>query len=96
MNKKLRQTIEDHKGDTLPLTLTQAKTLRNGDTLYNRVHLNSTGLSRVRVTSVKTWKRSPERVQVNVKYGMYTFFSLNEIDLDDWTLDDTPAYEETN
>jgi hypothetical protein len=42
---------------------------------------------RVRVSgSVKVWKRSPERVEVPVKYGMYESGRVTESNLDDWHL----------
>lgn len=40
---------------------------------------NSDGtLLRYRVTSVKTWKRSPERIEIKAKRGLYGYVTLNE------------------
>jgi hypothetical protein len=32
----------------------------------------------VKITSVKTWKRDPERLEVHCQYGLYEYFTLNE------------------
>jgi len=42
--------------------------------------LNSGRLGTVKVTSFRTWKRDPARVEIGIKYGMYEFatFSLPE------------------
>ena len=56
------------------LTLAQAKKLRVGQTLYQIGQYNADGTAkRWRVSGkVKTWVRSPNRVEFPVKYGLYT------------------------
>jgi hypothetical protein len=62
------------------ITLEQAKKLRNGDMLYHTVNRSADGTpQRWRVNGIpKVWKRSPERVQVSIKHGLYTFDYLTE------------------
>lgn len=42
--------------------------------------LNNGRLGSVKVTSIKTWKRDPQRVEIGVKYGMYNCATLSLID----------------
>ena len=66
------------------MTLNEAKNLRNGQTVYHTTKKNADGKTpmKAKVTSVKTWKRQPERVEVHVKRGLYEFavFSQDELD----------------
>jgi len=39
--------------------------------------LNNGRLGSVKITSIKTWKREPERIEVGVKYGMYEFTTFD-------------------
>ena len=34
-------------------------------------------LGQVKITSIKTWKRLPERIEIHVKYGMYEYATLS-------------------
>ena len=34
-------------------------------------------LGQVKITSIKTWKRQPERLEIHVKYGMYEYATLS-------------------
>ena len=65
------------------LTLNQAKKLRIGQTLYHLKNKNADGTAqRWRVNGkVKTWKTKPNKVQVPVKYGMYSYDYITERDL---------------
>lgn len=69
--------------DVKPITLEQAKNLRGDTTLYDLVNRNSDGTAaRWRVNgAVKTWKRSPWRVQVPIKHGLYDHGYLTEDNL---------------
>lgn len=62
------------------LTLEQAKSLRHGQVLLHSHLTNGNGTpQRWRVNGkVKTWKRSPDRVQVPVKRGLYGYGYLTE------------------
>jgi hypothetical protein len=75
------------------ITLEQAKRLTYKDTLYHVHNRNADGTpQRWRVNGkVKTWKRSPERVQVPIKHGMYSYDYLTEHDLDLVCLTETEA-----
>lgn len=66
------------------ITLEQAKELQFGTILYHVTNRNADGTpQRWRVNGkVKTWKRSPERVQVPLKYGLKGYDYLTERDLD--------------
>ena len=58
------------------ITLEQAKNLKKGQIL-----LTKDG-KRWKVTSVKTWKRSPDKVLVGLKHGLYQYDQLDENYLD--------------
>lgn len=65
------------------MNLEQAKNLRQGQMVYHVTKKNADGTPmRARVTSIKTWKRSPERIEVRVKHGLYDYatFTQNELD----------------
>jgi len=66
------------------MTLTEAKNLRRGQTVYHTSKKNANGKTamRAKVTSVKTWKRTPERVVIGVKRGLYEYAKFNELELD--------------
>ena len=68
----------------MTITLDQAKNLNYGQILHHTINKNADATpQRWRVNGkVKTWKRSPERVQVPVKYGLYGFDYITENDLD--------------
>ena len=64
------------------MNLQEAKTLKAGDYIHHVTKKNSDGSPmRARVTSVKTWKRSPERIEVRYKRGLYEYGTLNEREL---------------
>jgi len=60
------------------LTLEQAKALRFGQILYHVENRNADGSAqRWRVNGkVRTWKRSPERVEVPIKHGLYAYGTI--------------------
>ena len=66
------------------MTLQQAKDLKRGDIVHFDHTLTSRGKCRnYRVNGmVKTWKRSPERVYVPLKNGLYTYGAVTEHNLD--------------
>jgi hypothetical protein len=68
------------------ITLMQAKNLRRGTTLYHVYHRQGPKKAEPERWKVngqpKTWKRSPERIQIPVKHGMYGFGYITERDLD--------------
>ena len=64
------------------MTLQEAKNLKTGDYIHHVIKKNANGTPmRARVTSIKTWKRSPERVEVRCKHGLYDYatFTENEV-----------------
>jgi len=67
----------------MTITLTQAKNLRHGTILYHKINRNADGTpQRWRVTGKpKTWKRTPGRVEVPVKHGLYNNDKLTEKEL---------------
>ena len=67
----------------MALTLEQAKFLPKGTILHHNRNTNADGTpQRWKVQSVKTWKRSPWRVKIGLKYGLYGFGILTEDCLD--------------
>ena len=72
------------------LTLAEAKKLSSRTTLYHLVKRNADGKTamRVRVTSVRVWKTRPGEVRVGVVRGLRDFDTLDERDLEDWSLTD--------
>ena len=65
------------------ISLEQAKRLQYGDMLYHAVDRNADGTARRwRVNGKpKVWKRSPDRVRVPVKHGLYAYDYVTEADL---------------
>lgn len=78
MSKKARKVYEAGP----PLSLDEAKRLGQGKVVFARFASNADGSpQRWRVTSVNTWKRSPERVEVRLKRGQYQYARLSECNL---------------
>lgn len=77
----------------MAITLAQAKSLRTGTTLYHVRNRNADGSpQRWKVNgSPKTWKRSPERVKVPIKHGLYAYDYITEHDLHLVCLDEDQA-----
>jgi hypothetical protein len=67
-----------------PLTLEEAKNLQFGQVLFHTKQRNADKTpQRWRVNGKpKTWKRSPERVSVPVKSGLYSYDHITERDLE--------------
>lgn len=69
------------------MNLQEAKQLKQGQLVYHVTKKNADGSPmRAKVTSIKTWKRSPERVEVRVKRGLYEYAIFNENELDQLTV----------
>lgn len=65
----------------MPITLDQAKALRRGDILHTNLDHPAKGqhCPRWKVNGqVQTWKRSPDRVSVPLKHGLYLYDHLTE------------------
>ena len=77
----------------MTLSLDDAKKLTYGTILFHVTNINADGSpQRWRVNGkVKTWKRSPDRIQVPLKQGMYGFDYLTEEDLSYLTLCESDA-----
>ena len=78
------------------ITLEQAKSLKYGDMLYHTSNTNADGSpQRWRVNGKpKTWKRNPEKVQVPLKYGLWSYAYLTERDLDLVSLNEDEVEED--
>ena len=71
------------------MTLTEAKTLKSGDYIHHVIKKNADGTPmRAKVTSIKTWKRSPERIEVRCKHGLYDYATFNERELNQINIGD--------
>ena len=70
------------------MTLTEAKRLRHGQTVYIKGYWDSDGSpSKCRVTGkVQTWKTRPNEVKVPVKRGLREYGYITHHDLDRFTL----------
>jgi len=78
------------------ITLKEAKALKQGQTIYHAYKTNADGTAmRAKVTSVKTWKRDPERVEVRVKHGLRDFAKFDETELKQLCHYDRSEYEYT-
>jgi hypothetical protein len=65
------------------MNLQTAKTLKQGQMIYHATKKNVDGTPmRARVTSIKTWKREPEKIIVSVKHGLYDYAKFTEDELD--------------
>ena len=65
------------------MTLTEAKTLKAGDYIHHTTKKNADGTPmRARITSIKTWKRSPNRIEVRCQRGLYDYAIFTEHELD--------------
>jgi hypothetical protein len=69
------------EGEFRPMTLTEAKCLSYGQHIW--CLSNSGDARRVKINGApKTWKRSPQRLEVPVKYGMYEYARFDENDIE--------------
>ena len=70
------------------ITLKQAKEQKPGTILFHTINKNSDGYAqRWKVNGkIQLWKRSPERVKIPLKYGLYRYDYLTENELDLLTL----------
>ena len=71
------------------MTLQEAKALKAGDYIHHVSKKNANGTPmRARVTSIKTWKRSPNRVEVRCKHGLYDYATFTENELNQINIGD--------
>ena len=64
------------------MDLQKAKGLKAGEYVHRPDRLNADGTPmRAKVTSVKTWKRSPDRVEVRIKRGLYEYARFDETEI---------------
>jgi hypothetical protein len=75
------------------ITLERAKKLEHGDVVYHILYRNADNTpQRWRVNGkVKTWKRSPHRIEIPIKNGLYKYGYLTENDLDNYCLSEEAA-----
>ena len=71
------------------MNLEQAKQLRYGQHLVHKTAVNKSGRPlRVKVNGKpRTWKRQPEKIEVPVKYGLYEYAVLTQLNIHEWELD---------
>jgi hypothetical protein len=65
------------------ISLQQAKNLKQGEILYHVKNKNADGTpQRWKLTSnPKTWKRTPGKIRIKVKFGLYHYDTITENDL---------------
>jgi hypothetical protein len=68
----------------MSITLEEAKKLKPGTVLnHSNAEKNADGTpARFKVTSVKTWKRNPDRIEVHLKRGLYEHYTWTEASFD--------------
>jgi hypothetical protein len=66
------------------LNLIAAKNLKVGDYIYYD-DPRKNGRPRAVITSIKTWKRNPDRILIGWKHGLYQHGKITEKDLSKWT-----------
>jgi hypothetical protein len=65
------------------MTLQEAKNLVQGSLVHHVSKRNADGTPmRAKVLSVRTWKRSPDRVLVSLKHGLYDYAKFDEREID--------------
>ena len=62
------------------MNLSQAKKLKYGQIIYHKTLKNADGTAmRFKINGVvKLWKRSPEKIRVPLKHGLYQYYYLDE------------------
>lgn len=61
------------------MTIEQARSLKRDDEIYSILHNNADGTNaRYRITSVKLWKRSPQRIELRASRGLYEHVVIDE------------------
>lgn len=76
------------------MTFAEAKALSVGQIIYSTTSGNRKGEPhRAKITSIKTWKRDPSRIQIKAKHGLYTHLTILEVHLDGWETDESTAKE---
>jgi len=74
------------------MNLDQAQKLTQGQWIYSTTNRTANDTpARVKVLSIKTWKREPDRILISCKHGIKVFFKLNERELDTWESDEETA-----
>jgi hypothetical protein len=69
------------------MTLQEAKNLKWGDYIHCPTKFNADKTPmRARITSIKTWKRSPEKIEVHYKRGMYEYGIIRAHELEDFNI----------
>ena len=74
------------------ISLTQAKELSTGNYLYT-LHSSPARVIRWKVTSVKTWKRDSNRVEIGLRHGLYTHDKISESHLGHMFISEQDAEE---
>ena len=74
----------------MSISLEQAKQLPQGSHIYHKELKNADGTpQKYKVTSVKTWVRKPNSVEVRVKRGLHEHYRLTASDLEHFEI--TPS-----
>lgn len=68
------------------MNLQEAKNLKQGDIIYHKTRVNADKTPmRAKITSIKRWKRDPDRIEIRYKRGLREFGILTNQDLDEIT-----------
>src|SRR5262245_20384997 len=83
-----RQAALKASGEVSPETVVA------GSHTYHRTEKKRDGTAAsVKVTSVKTWKRDPDRWEIGWKYGLYQYGKINRHDAPEWTTIEPPPVQ---
>lgn len=76
------------------ISIEEARDLMPGQIIYHRRNKNKDGTAqRWKVNgAVKTWVRNPNRIKVPLKFGMYDYGYLTELNISEFTI--TPPESE--
>lgn len=67
-------------------------TVKQYDYIYHRTAKKADGTAcGAKVTRIKTWKRDPNRWEINWKYGMYEYGTVTPHNASEWTTIEPPA-----
>ena len=87
MNQREMNRLHAFDG-MVPIDLRLARMLSRGTTVYERGAHNADGTARRwRVTSVKTWKKAPERIEIRLQHGLRDYATIDQHGLDTIVVD---------
>ena len=82
-NNYIEDTEEEINNWIIDDNIKEIKNLKAGITIYHKNLKNADGSAqRFKITSIKLWKTRPDKCLVGLKRGLYEFYKINELELD--------------